>query len=795
MFLENLGQWDPRVRFRAQGDATVWIAEDGVWIDAYRGDPRGEHERLALRFLTSASFAAIEGRDRVSTGFHFFVGNDSERWASDVSAFRQVVVHEAWPGVDIVLGERPDTLVAYDLHVSPGVDLAGVEVSVDGATRLVVEPDGSLRIETASGTFRQTPPVTWEKLPDGSTRRVPSRFEVRGEDGFGFLVDGRIPSRPLVIDPGIQFGTYLGGQFDDAARAGGYVDVDASVVVAGWTISSEFPKTHGQSLIGESSQIFVSRLSPDLSQLLTSSIVGGDLGDTPRDIARSPSGRIIVVGATGSPNFPIVTPAADHSLGGEVDGFVLELSGAGDSLTASTYLGGSDDDHLRCVDIAANGDVVVAGLTSSEDLPGTGGAFRSSLALSGWEDGWVGRLTPDLSTLEWATYFGGIHDDEIFDLEVAACGAIVLAGTTRSVDFPTTPGAYQTVAASSTPNLGSALFASILAPDGATLQASTIVDLDKGEQARQVAVSGDGRVAVCGDSNSPDYPVSPGSYDQTFGPFSSAFLTIFDQSLSSIEASTFLGVEDSILPGYLGWDESGVFTIIGCGDSDDLSVTPGAPIPVGYNDDPLLLRMRPDLSDMLYAAALGTNMTFEVGGAEAADGTAFVIWTSQDPAEFGMPEGAYDPSWNGDGPVNNYGDAAIVRYELQPAGVTSFGVSTHGCNGSLRLTALASPQVGGPPFAIACTGAPKSGAGFFAIGAALPLGLPVAGITAFLDPSAPFALVGASADALGQADVALPIPATAAGAQVAVQSVWIEAACPSVSGILSASDALLLSVF
>ena len=71
-------------------------------------------------------------------------------------------------------------------------------------------------------------------------------------------------------------------------------------------------------------------------------------------------------------------------------------------------MGGSGDDWAHSVALAPDGDVYVAGYTTSYDFPTTSGAIQRTL--KGQEDIFVLRLSSNGTTLEWATLVGGRID-------------------------------------------------------------------------------------------------------------------------------------------------------------------------------------------------------------------------------------------------------------------------------------------------------------------------------------------------------------------------------------------------
>jgi hypothetical protein len=109
---------------------------------------------------------------------------------------------------------------------------------------------------------------------------------------------------------------------------------------------------------------------------------------------------------------------------GVEDTWVLELSAAGDLLWSKTY-GGSDYDGARSLCLATDGNLMVTGLSYSADGDVTD--------THGGSDVWVLRLNPN-GDLLWEQTFGGSGNEAGFSVVQRADNDFILAGETNSFD-------------------------------------------------------------------------------------------------------------------------------------------------------------------------------------------------------------------------------------------------------------------------------------------------------------------------------------------------------------------------
>jgi hypothetical protein len=184
----------------------------------------------------------------------------------------------------------------------------------------------------------------------------------------------------------LVYSTLLSGSQGSSAGSG--TNYTASSVIAidsaghayvdGETNDTDFPTTAGvvQSKSGGQNDGFVTELSADGSSLVFSTYLGGSDYDGLFGLKLDESGNIFVAGYSSSHDLPQVNPFQTY-FGGYIDAWVAELSPGGTSLLLSSYFGGSDQETAYGLDLR-DGELYVAGTTSSKDFPVTSCAVQSS---------------------------------------------------------------------------------------------------------------------------------------------------------------------------------------------------------------------------------------------------------------------------------------------------------------------------------------------------------------------------------------------------------------------------------
>ncbi len=379
------------------------------YVTVFQGSDLADGEEYGFALETDAAGNAVVAGNTNSDDFPVTAGAYSTRYGGNIDGF--------------VARLAPDGTLSWATFLGGG--------DFDSIYGLALDPAG--RVYVAGGTWSAdfpTSPNAW--VADNVGQR----------DAFVAVLDA--------AGANLVYGSYLGGTSQEQAEALA-LDAAGRVHVAGWTRSADF----GSSLVGQRQaaraqsspfDAFVARLDPNASGTDYAVTLGGTGEDRADAIAVDGSGRAIVAGRTGSDDFPATAGAFDESYGGGVcsfepcpDAFVALVDTDASGLVYATYFGGGDWDEATAVAVGGGGEVAVAGVTHSADLPM---AAALDAGLDGTTDAFVARFDASGANLEFASYLGGADDDAANAVGIDATGRLHVSGETRSQDFPVTAGAY-----------------------------------------------------------------------------------------------------------------------------------------------------------------------------------------------------------------------------------------------------------------------------------------------------------------------------------------------------------------
>jgi gliding motility-associated-like protein len=259
----------------------------------------------------------------------------------------------------------------------------------------------------------------------------------------------------------LVYSTYLGGSGTEVPHSL-IVNSQGQLFILGSTGSANFPVTTGafdQTFNGGSlytltqiltyqngSDIIISKLSANGSQLLASTYVGGSANDglntmaplkhnyaddVRGEIILDDFDNVVVISSTQSANFPVTAGSFQALKNGGQDAVLFKMDNQLSSMIWGTFLGGNSHDAGYSIVTDDLGAIYAAGGTSSTDFPVTFGVLQTSFQ-GGSCDGWISKISPNGNILEYSTFYGASGYDQVYFVDRDNGGHIYVFGQTNA---------------------------------------------------------------------------------------------------------------------------------------------------------------------------------------------------------------------------------------------------------------------------------------------------------------------------------------------------------------------------
>ncbi len=410
------------------------------------------------------------------------------------------------------------------------------------------------------------------------------------------------------------YGTYLGGSSDETPHSL-ICDPQGDLIILGRTFSPNFPALTKMGP-GGLADMFVVKLDP-LGHLAGSMVIGGrgndcvniedqfesdhevaeslikNYGDDSRsEVILDGAGNIYVAASTQSTNqdsFPIVGPVFQPNFGGGIqDGVVLKINPACNSLLWSSYLGGSDADAAFVIKVnPQNGDLDVAGATSSVDFPGNKAGVMQPVYQGGLADAFVTIISSDGTTQRKTTYLGTPGFDAVYGLGFDKNGFPYVMGSTTG-NWPVLNVAYANAGAKQyisklQPDLSGFVYSTTFGKAAPSPNISPVAFLV--DRCENVYATGWGgwifaETDPYGLSGTIGMPVTPNAI-KPYTDGRDFYFIVLKKNASSLLYGTFYGqtdgaqsVSEHVDGGTSRYDENGIIYQAICGNCGDHSLTP-----------------------------------------------------------------------------------------------------------------------------------------------------------------------------------------------------------------------------
>ncbi len=285
--------------------------------------------------------------------------------------------------------------------------------------------------------------------------------------------------------------------------------------------------------------------------IVSSTYLGGHADDFLPSIAYDASGAVYIAGFTESTDFPPVKVSMPRN-----DAFVTKLSSDGQSLVYSAFFPAflSQFGGLVGVAVDGKGSAYLVGHTNSRNFP-VKNAFQETR--KGPRDAFFLKLTPNGKGLVFSSYLGGSESDYCPHVAVDSTGSFYLSGYTYSSDFPTRKALQKTLSGTED------VFISKFASDGKSLIYSTFLGGHQTEYSSGLAVDGEGAAYICGNTESPQFPLKDAFQKKYGGGGEDGFITKLSPSGDWLIYSSFIGGSSYDLCYGLAVDKTGAVYLTG----------------------------------------------------------------------------------------------------------------------------------------------------------------------------------------------------------------------------------------
>jgi len=663
-FEPNVGQSDPQVQYisRASGYTLFLTPRETVFLLKSGTAKIGHSSKLAkfepgsslrLQFLNSNPGASLSAASKLPGKINYLIGNDSKSWHTNIPTFAKIAQHDVYRGIDVVYYGTQQQL-EYDFVVSAGADPGAIALSFGGSKKVRVDQAGDLIVSVAAGDVRMRKPLAYQQAAGGERKLVAANYVLRGANRASIYVGAYDPKQTLIIDPILEYSTYLGGSNIDGGNAIA-VAQDKTAFIAGGTFSTDFPTAHPlQPNHGGPDDFardaFVTKLSADGSTLLYSTYLGGKNEDVANGIGIDSFGNAYVAGTTLSGDFPVTPGSANTLCGGDgqcgstwngkglivSNGFVVKLNPAGSQLIYSTFIGEYETVRVQAIAVDKDEIAYVTGQTGPNlpvtipippdtqpppPFPITASAFQP--AISGDDDAFVAKISASGSTILYSSYLGGDNEDIAYGIAVDGNANAYVTGLTYSISFPVTGSAVQPTNAGA----GDAFLTKVNtnASGAPSLAYSTLLGGSGVDQGNAVTIDPTGGVYVAGLTSSPGFASL-----RPYGGNGDAFIAKFNPLLSgpaSLLYFTYLGGSLADSAGGIAIDSDGNAYVTGSTVSSDFPIVGAVFQPVygGGNADAFVTKLDPTGANILFSSFLGGSNT-ESGNGIGVDsiGSAYV---------------------------------------------------------------------------------------------------------------------------------------------------------------------------
>jgi hypothetical protein len=355
-----------------------------------------------LRLVASNATPTVSSSDPLPGLVNSYSGSDHTKWVTGIPRYGTATLAAVYPGIGAQYTIGANGNLTLNLMLAAGVDPSGIQFQIAQASKIVVNPDGTLLASIGPALSPLVPPpplsyaapLAFQTTALGKVSRSVS-FTVQSTTNFALTVQGVDTTLPLQISikidnlsgsPSVSQGLSTQPVSDGAGNT-----FYATTIADAAGKAAPFPLIGG---VGCGNQVNQPIACADVAIYKYSAAgvlnfityLAGDVQETAGFVGLAPDGAVVVAGSTSSADFPVTASALQPTYAGPQtpfggDYFAAKLDPVSGLLRAATFLGGPDIDTMGTAALGADGSLYflpVARGSFSTKMPVTSGALQAA---------------------------------------------------------------------------------------------------------------------------------------------------------------------------------------------------------------------------------------------------------------------------------------------------------------------------------------------------------------------------------------------------------------------------------
>jgi gliding motility-associated-like protein len=372
-FIENKGQWDKNIKYKGSfSTGSFFLEQQGFSVLIHDGKDLNKIARLMhggsdsiafendktilhshayrVNFLGSNPQNRVYPEKPMNTYSNYFIGDDKSTWQGGCKIYQSIIYKNIYNNIDVRYYISNNQL-KYDFIVNPNGNATNIALLFDGAEKIEVK-NNELIIQTSVGMVKELQPFCYQPNDKGEREKISCKY-VLVNNVVRFQLGNYDITKPVIIDPTIIFSSFTGSTSDN------------------WGYSA-----------------------------------------TP-----GPDGTLFAGGIVFGDGYPVTTGAFQSNYsGGVIEGnlrahdiAIFKFSADGSSRLYATYLGGNGNEQPHSMITDKQGNLIVAGRSSSNNFPTT----IPRIGVGGGHDIIISKFNANGTSLIGSIKIGGSSNDGI----------------------------------------------------------------------------------------------------------------------------------------------------------------------------------------------------------------------------------------------------------------------------------------------------------------------------------------------------------------------------------------------